>query len=128
MHRILPYGLAVIFLLSGGAKLAGLDFEVRAFERWGYPPAFMYLTGALEVAGAIGLLIPPLSALAGACLALLMIGAVGTHIAFAEWPMMFVAGAILLAAAARAWAGRREIKALPGRLRRHADRGGSTNA
>lgn len=25
--------LAVIFLLSGAAKLAGLDFEIQAFER-----------------------------------------------------------------------------------------------
>jgi putative oxidoreductase len=29
--------LAAIFLLSGGAKLAGLDFEIAAFQRWGYP-------------------------------------------------------------------------------------------
>ncbi|MGE0232227.1 MAG: DoxX family protein [Flavobacteriaceae bacterium] len=117
MQRILTYCLAAIFLFSGGAKLAGLDFEVRAFERWGYPPAFMYLTGVLEVAGAIGLFVKPLKALAAACLALLMIGAVGTHMVFAEWPMMIMASIILLAAAARAWLGRAEIAALPDRLR-----------
>ena len=43
--------LALVFLASGGAKLAGLDFEIQAFTRWGYPIWFMYLTGVAEVAG-----------------------------------------------------------------------------
>ena len=33
--------LALIFLASGLAKLASLEFELVAFERWGYPIWFM---------------------------------------------------------------------------------------
>lgn len=110
--NILPGLLAIIFLLSGGAKLVSLPFEVEAFARWGYPFWFMYLTGVLEVAGAIGLLLPRLSALAGACLAGLMVGAVLTHVIHAEWPMLVVAGSIMLLAAWHGWRGREDIMQL----------------
>lgn len=107
--------LALIFISSGGAKLAGLEFEVQAFARWGYPPWFMYLTGALEVSGGIGLLIPRLSALAALCLACLMAGAVATHVIHSEWGMLIVASTIMLLAAWRGWSNRQEIRALIGR-------------
>lgn len=117
--KVVTYLLALIFLLSGGAKLAGLEFELRAFERWGYPLWFMYLTGILEVAGGIAILIPRISALVSACLAALMIGAVGTHLIHAEWPMMILATLILLTAAWRAMKGCDEIMALLSALKRH---------
>lgn len=104
--------LSLIFLASGGAKLAGLEFEIAAFERWGYPLWFMYFTGAVEVAGGIGLLIRRLSALAAAGLAAMMIGAVATHVIHAEWGMLVAATIILALSAARAWQGRDEIIAL----------------
>lgn len=109
---ILPGVLAIIFLLSGGAKLASLPFEVEAFARWGYPLWFMYLTGVLELAGVIGLLLPRLSALAGACLAGLMVGAVLTHLVHAEWPMLIIAASIMLLAAWHGWRGRENIRQL----------------
>lgn len=89
--RILRYLIAIVFLLSGSAKLAGLDFEVVAFERWGYPSWFMYLTGAAETAGGVALLLNQLTKLAAPALALLMIGAISTHIRHQEWPMLMVA-------------------------------------
>ena len=95
--------LAVIFLLSGAAKLAGLDFEIQAFERWGYPVWFMYLVGVIEVSGAVVLMIRPLRALAAAGLSLFMIGPIVTHVLHAEWGMMMVALAIMLLAAWVAW-------------------------
>jgi uncharacterized membrane protein YphA (DoxX/SURF4 family) len=104
-QRILTWLLALVFFASGGAKLAALEFETEAFARWGYPPWFMYLTGVLEVAGAIGLLLPRLATLAAACLAALMIGAVATHAMHAEWPMLGIASLILAACAWRAWRG-----------------------
>ena len=78
----------------------------------------MTLVGALEVAGAAGLLVPRLSALASACLSALMLGAIGTHLVHAEWPMLAIATGIASLAAWRGWVGRREIHALvrgPGR-------------
>mgnify|MGYP001385457403 CR=1 FL=1 len=116
--RIASGMLALIFLASGSAKLATLDFEVAAFERWGYTPEFMYLTGLLEVAGGIGVLIKRLSALAAACLAALMLGAVLTHLQHGEWPMLALASSILALAVWRAWVGRQEILALFGKTRR----------
>ena len=92
--NIIRYLLATIFFASGAAKLAGLEFEMVAFERWGYGIEFMYLTGALEVAGAIALFIPKLLRFAAIGLVLLMIGAMGTHLIHQEWPMLALAAAI----------------------------------
>lgn len=110
--RVVSIVLAAIFMGSGGAKLASLPFEVEAFARWGYSPSFMYVTGALEVSGAAGLLIRRLSALASLCLAALMLGAVATHAIHAEWPMLLVAASIAAVAAWRGWVGRGDIRAL----------------
>ncbi|MCO7222817.1 DoxX family protein [Pleionea sp. CnH1-48] len=96
LDKILLGIVGLIFLLSGGAKLAGLDFELAAFERWGYPLWFMYLTGGLEVVGAAGLMHNKLQKLAAPGLALLMVGAMATHIKFGEWPALAVAGVIFL--------------------------------
>lgn len=101
--RTVPYILAVLFAASGGAKLASLPFEVEAFARWGYSPAFMYVTGVLEVAGAIGLLVRRLSGLTALCLAGLMVGAVATHVIHSEWPMAVVASTILVVTAWWGW-------------------------
>ena len=110
--RILSYILALIFFASGGAKLMSLPFEVEAFARWGYSSEFMYFTGVVEFVGAIALLIPRLSTFASLCLAMLMLGAIGTHLAHKEWLMLAVASVIALAAFWRAWSGRAEIKQL----------------
>lgn len=110
--RFSTYALALIFAGFGGAKLLALPFEVEAFARWGYSPTFMTITGALEVAGAVGLLIPRLSALAATCLAALMLGAIATHLIHQEWPMLVVAVAITCLAAWRGWVGRGEIRRL----------------
>ncbi len=116
--KVLSIVLAVIFIASGSAKLAGLEFELQAFERWGYPLAFMYFIGAIEVLGGIGLLLRRLSALAAGCLALMMIGAVATHVIHSEWPMFIAASLIMGFSALRAWLGRGEICALIGRSAR----------
>ena len=110
--------LVLIFAASGGAKLAALPFEIEAFTRWGYPLWFMYLTGALETLGALGLLMPVLSRLAASGLALLMLGAIATHWQHQEWPMLIVATAIGALAAWRAHLGWREAKV---DAARHAD-------
>lgn len=115
MHAVvkpLPFALALVFALSGGAKLAGLEFEVQAFTRWGYPLWFMFATGAVEVAGALALLMPRLRALAAGGLAAMMVGAVATHVVHAEWAMLALAATILALSAGVAWRGRAEIAAL----------------
>jgi putative oxidoreductase len=73
--------LAALFAFAGINKLGGLPPEILAqFARIGLGPWFLYLTGALELAGAIGLLIPRLSGLAALGLAGVMVGAVLIHL------------------------------------------------
>ncbi len=115
--RIASWMIAAVFLASGAAKLAALEFELEAFARWGYPLWFMYLTGTLEVLGALGMLVRRIAPLAAACLGALMIGAVSTHIANAEWPMTGVAGVILVLCVWRAWRGRAELATMLSAIR-----------
>ena len=104
--------LSLVFLASGAAKLAGLAFEIAAFERWGYPLWFMYAIGVVEVAGGVGLLLRRWSALAGLGLATMMIGAVATHVIHAEWGMLIAATTLFGLSLLRAWLGRRDIVGL----------------
>jgi putative oxidoreductase len=76
--------LAVQFTISGVIKLIGVEMIVTNFARWGYPSWFRLFIGAAELAGAVGLLIPKLRALAASGLALVMAGAVYTHIRAGE--------------------------------------------
>jgi len=78
---ILQILAALAFLLAGGSKLAGAQQMVDTFEKIGVGQWFRYLTGFLEVTGAIGLLIPRYTFYAAALLATVMIGAVITHLA-----------------------------------------------
>lgn len=103
--------LSLIFVLSGVAKLAGLEFEIQAFERWGYALWFMYAIGAAEVAGGLALWWSRMSAWASAGLSLVMVGAVGTHILHAEWGMLAVASAIFGLSLWRTWQVRAGFKA-----------------
>jgi putative oxidoreductase len=72
--------VAAVFLSAGGAKLAGAAQMVRMFDFIGIGQWFRYLTGGLEVLGAIGLLFPAAAGLAAVLLSAIMIGAVATHL------------------------------------------------
>jgi putative oxidoreductase len=67
--------LALVFLGSGGAKLAGAAAMVELFDKVGRGQWFRYFTGLLEVAGGIGLLIPRYAFYAAGLLAVVMVGA-----------------------------------------------------
>ena len=77
---VLQIGAAGMFLMVGFLKLSGNPQLVGLFEAIGLGQWFRYLTGTLEVGGAILLLIPRASGLAALMLAAVMIGAVITHI------------------------------------------------
>jgi len=96
-------GLAAVFLMFGAGKFIDPAKWIDKFAAWGLPEWFVSVSGALELAGAIGLLIPVLRGLAGLGLALFMIGAVGTHIVHVEIGMIFVASAILVGSAIVGW-------------------------
>ena len=90
---------------GGGLKLAGSPVMVDLFTEIGAGQWLRYVVGALEVAGAVGLLVPRLSGLAALGLAALMVGATVTNLfIIGERPWLPVG--LLLVAAAIAW-GRR---------------------
>jgi len=77
---VLQIGAAGMFLMVGFLKLSGNPQLVALFEAIGLGQWLRYLTGSLEVAGAILLLIPRTSGLGALMLAWIMICAVVTHV------------------------------------------------
>lgn len=76
----LQIALAALFVFSGGNKLAGNPMMVQMFDAIGIGQWFRYFTGTLEVAGGVGLLVPRFAPLAAAVLAVVMLGAIVTHL------------------------------------------------
>jgi uncharacterized membrane protein len=72
--------LALVFAMAGLAKLGGDPAMVEMFATIGVGQWFRYVVGALEISGAIGVLIPRLSWLAALGLVCLMAGATLTNL------------------------------------------------
>ena len=77
---ILQIGAAGMFLMVGFFKLSGDLRMVGLFDAIGVGQWFRYVTGSLEVLGAILLLTPRLSGLGALLLVGVMLGAVATHL------------------------------------------------
>lgn len=72
--------LALAFGAAGIAKLAGVPQMVQVFDAIGAGQWFRYLTGAIEIAGAVLLLIPAFGFVGGLVLFATMVGGVATHL------------------------------------------------
>ena len=77
---ILQIGAAGMFLMVGFFKLSGDPRMVGLFDAIGVGQWFRYVTGSLEVLGAVLLLVPRLSGLGALLLVGVMLGAVPTHL------------------------------------------------
>lgn len=77
---VLRVVVGLAFLAAGGSKLAGAPAMVAMFAKIGFGQWFRILTGLLEVAGAIGLFVPRLTAYGASILAVVMVGAIGFHL------------------------------------------------
>jgi uncharacterized membrane protein YphA (DoxX/SURF4 family) len=73
--------LAAAFLAAGLSKLAGVPMMVDLFDRIGVGQWFRYVTGLVEIGGAVLLLVPGLAGAGAAFLAATMAGAVLAHLA-----------------------------------------------
>jgi putative oxidoreductase len=71
---------AGLFLMAGTLKVSGSPTMVQLFDTVGVGQWFRYLTGTIEVVGAVILLIPSLAAYAAVPLAATMVGAIITHL------------------------------------------------
>jgi uncharacterized membrane protein YphA (DoxX/SURF4 family) len=72
--------LAAAFLAAGVSKILGVPAMVALFDGIGVGQWFRYVTGLVEVGGALLLLIPGLAAAGAALLAATMAAAVLTHL------------------------------------------------
>lgn len=87
--------LAAFFLIAGGLKLRGAPSQVDNFAHWGYAAWFLYVVGAVEAAGAMGLLVPRLAGFAAVLLGGTMLGAALTHLVHHEMKAVPIPLAIL---------------------------------
>ncbi len=97
---VLSVLLAALFALAAGPpKITGAAEAVEGFTRYGYSATFRVFIGVCEVAGGIGLLIPPLATWAASGLIVIMGGAVYALLINAEAsmaPIPLVVGALLV--------------------------------
>ena len=99
--------LAAAFLFFGIGKLTGQPEVVEMFRAWGFPVWFVYVTGVLEVSGAVLVAIPRTRFVGAVVLMLVLLGAIGSHVTKGDFSGMFPAAivflvlATLLAAASR---------------------------
>ena len=100
-------GVGLVFAMFGAEKLWGSSW-IGLFEAIGFGHGFRYLTGMLQLAGALLLLVPRTARAGGALIGSTMVGAMIVHAALLDTG---VGGAIIPAAllplvVAAAWKGR----------------------
>jgi hypothetical protein len=107
--------LAVFYLYAGGKKMMQSQEQLRPMMAWAgtsVPMPLVRLIGTLEVLGAAGLILPPLTGIASwlavaaaAGLALLQVGAGALHLSRGEVREIGLNIALLVTAAVAAWLG-----------------------
>ena len=101
---ILAVLLAVAFAMAGGIKLIGRQSMVQEFAQIGFGQWLRYVTGILEVSGAIGVLIPKFRLWASLQIATVMAGATITNLTILHIAAAAGLTTVLLAIAlAHAW-------------------------
>jgi putative oxidoreductase len=105
---VVQIGAAAMFVMAGGNKLLGNEQMVGLFQAIGFGQWFRYLTGSLEVIGALLLFVPSLSGVGGLLLTGVMAGAVGTHL-FIIGGNPTMAVVLLAASAFIAWGRRAQL-------------------
>jgi len=107
--------LALVYLLAGGTKLVRAPEKlVESGMAWAgsFPAGAVKVIGLVEVLGAVGLILPPLTGIAPVLapvaavgLALVQVGAIITHLVRGEAKALPANIVLLLVAVAVAWIG-----------------------
>jgi len=115
--NIRKYGLlairavaALAFIAAGLAKLASVEMMVATFDAVGVGQWFRYVTGIIEIGGAILLWLPGRQFYGGALLALTMVGAIMSHFLFLGTATMGPAVLLLVLTAIIAYAYRDQLR------------------
>ena len=91
------------FFAASVTKLLSTPGWVTRFRVYGYPEHFYLFIGAVELLGAVGLLIPRTSPYAAGGLIVVMMGAATTHLLHSEAPRVIVNAILILLLAAVAY-------------------------
>jgi len=100
--------LAVMFLMAGGSKLAGVPAMVSLFDALGLGQWFRYVTGVIELASGIALLVPSAAIFGALLLIPTMLGAAAANLFLGQSPAVPLV--LLLVAVAVAWARRHQLR------------------
>ncbi|SLN71722.1 hypothetical protein ROJ8625_03742 [Roseivivax jejudonensis] len=93
--------LALAFLAAGGQKLASTEAMVQMFDQIGQGQWLRWITGGLEVVAAVLVAIPATAFIGAATIAVIMFGAIFTHLfliggtAVPALVLLILAGAVL---------------------------------
>ena len=99
--------LAAAFLMAGSNKLMRTKEQLQPMMGWveDFSPGVLRVIGALEVLGALGLILPVvtgilpvLTPVAALGLVLTMLGAAATHVRRGEYPMIGINAVLMLLA------------------------------
>jgi putative oxidoreductase len=102
--------LAAMFLMAGGSKLVGVPAMVSLFDALGFGQWFRYVTGIIEVASGIALLVPSAAVFGAMLLIPTMLGAAAANLFLGQPPAVPLV--LLLVAAAVAWTRRNQLQGL----------------
>jgi len=108
--------MAGLFLLAGSSKLVGDPAMVGLFDAIGIGQWFRYVTGLIEVASALALLVPSLAVFGALALVPTMIGAVATHL-FIVGGSPVLPAILLLGSAGVVWTRRYQLRSALSRAR-----------
>lgn len=107
---VLRLALAVVFAAAGAAKIAGDAAMVEMFGDIGAGQWLRYVVGSLELAAAVGILVPRIAGAAACGLVGLMAGATLVNVLVLEdTPALTIA--LLVAAAVVAWSRWHDVRA-----------------
>lgn len=109
---VLQVLLAAVYVFSGLGKVSLEATVVAGFAMMGIGPAGTVALGVIELAAAVGLLIPRLAGLAATGCVVLMTGAVLVTAVTMGGAMILLPAVVLVFAAVVAWARRHETAAL----------------
>lgn len=109
---VLQVLLAALYLFSAAGKISLDPAVVAGFAMMGIGTGLTVTIGVLELAAAIGLLIPRLAGLAATGCVALMVGAVISTLATLGGAMVLLPAGVLVGVAVVAWVRRHETAAL----------------
>ena len=115
--RVLEFTMGVLFLYLGGAKLVGSPAAVRLFHDIGWGQWFRYVTGVIELTGALLLVVPRLAGASALLLMTVMVVATGIELFVLHRPPV-AATACLCAHGIIAWNRRTQTRRLFARRHR----------